>query len=268
MVPIDAVSKAPLPNPSFKATYEASEASSNGFTILITSQSGNTFHGWSVIVTYNSVMVHSSYGQTSSWATLPQTDAWALRTACRYAIDHNITNSIILTDSKALISQLRGSRCGSTLVKDCWELLNTLATNNSVLVAFDKSKQDSNWCEASRLAKLALTGDYDPPDEMPIQPIALKGLINAHMIRNWNQSWQRPDPRGFQYRQTRRFWPVVDLNTSKSLLKLDRITLSRIIQLCTGHGYNAYHLSLANPSRDRECRYCLEDEEETWQNCE
>ena len=75
----------------------------------------------------------------------------------------------------------------------------------------------------------------------------------------WNQEWQELG----SCRQTKRFWPHVDLKVSKSLLKLTKPKLKQVVQLITGHGFNKYHLSLQGDG-DSNCRYCGKEVEETW----
>ena len=263
-VPLDLPRNEPIDNPAFLLTYNVDEIITAEFTVLFTSKVGPTFHGWSFVVLVNSIIIYSRRGQSSSWATPPQTAAWALMAACRYIIDHNCNSICFISDSRALISLLHGPYCGSSTLYECWSLLNSIATNSSVQVSLDASHSHPSWHSASDLANLALSDDFDPSDDMPVKPAAIKQLITTKFTAKWEHSWLHPDPRGFQYRQTRRFWPNIDLNTSKQLLKLDRPTLSRVIQLCTGHGYNAYHLSLVDPARDGECRFCLEDTEDSW----
>ena len=37
-----------------------------------------------------------------------------------------------------------------------------------------------------------------------------------------------------------------------------------MIQIVTGHGFNNFHLSKIEASHDPLCRFCLEEDEETW----
>ena len=37
-----------------------------------------------------------------------------------------------------------------------------------------------------------------------------------------------------------------------------------MIQILSGHGYNKHHQMVAGYIEDEECRFCLEDDEETW----
>ena len=90
----------------------------------------------------------------------------------------------------------------------------------------------------------------------------LKSKIKDLFLNKWQKRWTNPDPTGYQYRQTKLFWPDINLDTSKAILKLNRTELSQVIQVVTGHGFNLYHQHLAGIVKDDECRFCLSKPEE------
>ena len=65
-------------------------------------------------------------------------------------------------------------------------------------------------------------------------------------------------------KQTKKFLPEINLKMSAITCTLDRETLSKTIQLLTGHGYNRHHLRILGLCEDEICRYCLEEDELTW----
>ena len=58
---------------------------------------------------------------------------------------------------------------------------------------------------------------------------------------------------------------MIDRDTSREIRLLERDSLSKIIQLLTGHGFNKYHLGQGTDIGDMSCRFCNEcDREDTW----
>ena len=88
----------------------------------------------------------------------------------------------------------------------------------------------------------------------------VKDAASRYFISQWNKQWSGLDT----CRQSKRFWPAVNVETSKFLLKLSKKQLNKITQLVTGHGFNNYHLNLKDPSRDPNCRFCGEEVEDSW----
>jgi hypothetical protein len=90
--------------------------------------------------------------------------------------------------------------------------------------------------------------------------LSYNGLRKQLMERHyaiWKIQWtDRPD-----CRQTKLWLPEPNRKLSRDILRLDRKTLSIIVQLITGHNYMNYHQAKTDPSVDPECRFCLEDDE-------
>ncbi len=76
----------------------------------------------------------------------------------------------------------------------------------------------------------------------------------------WSATWaQRKD-----CRQTKQWFPTVDISKSSSLLKLDRTLLSQLVQLITGHNFLKRHEALVSKDEDNLCRLCEEEEESSY----
>ena len=208
--------------------------------------------------------LHSTYGTVSSWASVPQAHAFALRAVCKLAIDRQLTNILFLIDSGSLYCSLQCQSSDSSLINECWDLLKTLKSRTKVQVSLDKIHKHVRWHTAASLAKYTTTQVGCPTSLVPIAPAKMKQLINTYFTKQWDWAWHHPDPTGFQYRLSRRFWPQIDTETSTHIILLDRSTLSKVIQVITGHGYNSIHRNKVDPSVDPTCRFCLEEDEDTW----
>ena len=242
-----------LPGPADKFTHK----------VLISMNSADSGHHWKMLVITNNISTHEHYGYISRDSTASQAESWALLSASRYSIELKLTNIHIITDLAHAYNNLRGE-CKLLTSKKCFDSLNDLGLNTRVLISYKKDPSGLAW----KTLKEDLIQDHPTNSTyvtLPLEANRAKSKVIHHFQSIWGELWANPDPAGFQYRQTRRFWPVIDLKTSKEITtKLDRTTLSHVIQLATGHGYNNYHLSLKNSTINGECRLCMEDEEDTW----
>ena len=254
------------PSFNFKFSLESFDSfdESKFNSIILCTVTENVLIGWSLVFTINNIIINSFKGKVSMGSTLTQAATFAFRTACTKAKDQNLDKICFLIDSRALYDQLSGPVSDSLLVAQCWDLLNSIVADTPVSIILDNKNQHPMWKTAQPLAKEAIVTRSSPMAVLPVRPTEIKTTIKLHFLDRWDQEWKNPDPKGFQYRQSRRFWPHVDTNLSKQLLQLERPVLSRVLQLISGHGYNAYHRSLVDPSTDSECRYCMEDDEDSW----
>ena len=89
----------------------------------------------------------------------------------------------------------------------------------------------------------------------------VKRIVETETIKRWNRRWLESP----QYRQTKRFWPQVDKEISNDVTQLNRVDLSNVVQLLTGHGYNKHRQRRVATLDEEECRFCLEENcEDTW----
>ena len=77
-------------------------------------------------------------------------------------------------------------------------------------------------------------------------------IINKYLHDKWNIEWRSTR----HYRQTKIWFPEIDLYKSKQLLNLDRLDLGYTIQFLTGHGWWKQHLVTANLDNNPLCQKC------------
>ena len=97
-------------------------------------------------------------------------------------------------------------------------------------------------------------------ESVTIGPAQVKECTLRSVLAEWNVSWRKE----VTCRQTKRFWPMVDLTASKNVFSLNREELSWVVQTLTGHGFNKYHLKVSMGTDDVLCRYCNSAVEDTW----
>ena len=89
----------------------------------------------------------------------------------------------------------------------------------------------------------------------------LLGKIKNHILKKWQSSWQSKPS---EYKRTRKWFPIPNEKLSQQLIKLDRLSLGRIVQGITGFNRLMRHESKVSPEVDPTCRLCLEDDESFW----
>ena len=77
-------------------------------------------------------------------------------------------------------------------------------------------------------------------------------IINKYLHDKWNIEWRSTR----HYRQTKFWFPEIDLYKSKQLLNLHRLDFGYTIQFLTGHGWWKQHLVTANLDNKSLCRKC------------
>ena len=82
--------------------------------------------------------------------------------------------------------------------------------------------------------------------------------IKEAMYKQWKERWLLTNTS----RQTKIFFPSINVKKSGAIINLDRQTLGMIIQVLTGHNHLKYHQSKIDAlQQDSSCRFCLEEEE-------
>ena len=164
----------------------------------------------------------------------------------------------IYVDSQAALLALANVNIKSQLVLDTVQLLNDAGIGNSITLHWIKAHAGHPGNE--RVDLLAKMGAQNLSMERicPAPPSSLiKSLIKEKMHLHWSVIWnERAD-----CRQTKLWFPTVDQNKSNQVLQLNRVEISRMVQIITGHDYLKRHISLVQGTGDDICRLCEEDEE-------
>ena len=88
----------------------------------------------------------------------------------------------------------------------------------------------------------------------------LSSEIDTKIRKMWSDRWQN----GKDARQTRLFFPDIDLKKSRELRKLTRENLSKAIRAITGHDFRRRHESLVSGVNLGNCRFCDQQEESSF----
>ena len=96
-----------------------------------------------------------------------------------------------------------------------------------------------------------------PNTDIAISKAEIDRQINTIILRKWNESWKsRKD-----CRQTKIFFPEVDISKSAKFMKMSREHVSRIVRAITGHDFRRKHEGLVKNGGDTNCRFCREETE-------
>ena len=166
----------------------------------------------------------------------------------------------ILIDSVGMVQALRAKKSSRRCIKDCWNKLQELMDSKRVRICFcnKKFKETNPFFNLFRVQNVVeVTAKRG---KTLVNPATIKEMLTKRFMECWNKKWTG----ALGCRQTKQFWPGVNPDASIWVQSLDRITLSKMIQLITGHGFNRHHLRVLGLSEDEQCRYCLEDDESTW----
>ena len=82
-------------------------------------------------------------------------------------------------------------------------------------------------------------------------------IIRSKIIETWNKRWKE----GTDARQTRIFFPEINLSKSTKLVKMDRETLGKLIRAISGHDFRKRHEGLVKGIAVSNCRFCDNEEE-------
>jgi ribonuclease HI len=167
----------------------------------------------------------------------------------------------ILTDSQSALQALAQDRHNSKTRIKCITAINNLSNKADITIRWVKAHVGIPGNElADAHAKAGITNRANLPNEQIPQSISsFKAELNEKLTQKWNRIWFAKKG----CRQTKNFYPEVDIAKSKKLLKLSRPTLSRIIRITTGHNFMSRHTTLIANKAPPLCRYCEMDCEDS-----
>lgn len=176
-----------------------------------------------------------------------------------------------MVDSQAAIKALVSPIIKSELVLKTIETLNEVGLNNSIIFHWVRAHVGTDGNErADELAKEGASTPKNDNGEFADVPFAhIKGIISEHIITRWNNYWiNHPD-----LRQSKLFFPKIDLKKSSELYKTDKSTFSALVRWISGHCFLKRHnylirqnvITESDEATDPLCRLC-EDELETPQH--
>ena len=191
-----------------------------------------------------------------------QAEITAIMKAAETLLHYSNNGQIIIhTTSMAAIQALDSPVFTSKTVLATAMALDELAQANSAQLVLTWAKSTpkvEGIAVALHLAHYATT--QVPREEEPVIPTPrsfVKRHLNAELARKWNSRWMSASTG----RQSRMFWPTIDEERSKLLLRSDRDEYGAFIRLFTGHNNLNRHRVLTKETEDDTCRLCQEDVE-------
>lgn len=202
---------------------------------------------------------HQEVIPTGKWATVFQTEVWAITACARFLYDQKVTNRevFVCSDSQAALRALEASKVSSRLVNQCRVMLTKLAVQNSVKLIWVPGHMGLEGNEkADELAREA--AEMVPVGPEPFIPISYASVRSR--IADWamTEHWAVWDKA--QCRQAKDF--IEGPGTiKKTLLSLERTDIRNVVAMLTGHGPFRLHLSRLGVVDQTMCRFCGEIDE-------
>ena len=198
------------------------------------------------------------------FATVFQSEVYAIYKAADNMLGENCSGKTItiFSDSSAALQAINKNTIVSQLVLDATITLNSLAEQNTVTLK--KVAAHSSHLGNDRADFLAKEGAKDTENPVPDQPLVsnqvIRNELRAKVQEFWNQEWMtRVD-----CRQTRHFFPTIDVKLSKQIISCGRRTMSALVQFLTGHNFMRRHESIIyqgynDPEGLAYCNFCEQD---------
>jgi ribonuclease HI len=227
-------------------------------------------------------LIHSNSYKLPPYATVFQAEVEAINQGARFALDmvspsqRNLSlygdlrhyEFFFIGDNRASLHAVSKNLAQSQTVLNCTKNLSLLNKTHKITLHWIKahSGQDGNE-RADILAKQGTLLPI-PLNPLPINPNLLptpiplshvKSTCKQQSLKLWNLQWTTSP----HYRQTKIFFPEVDIAKSNHLLRLNREHFGRAIRWLTGHCFLNRHNNLLYPleTSDPLCRLCNMDKE-------
>jgi ribonuclease HI len=197
-------------------------------------------------------------------ATVFQSEVIAVKAAAEALISNNPFGQRIVfnVDNQATLKTLDSTDITKKTCKDTKDSLNALGNENTVVLEWVKAHVDIlDNEEADKLAKAggnstAVLGTGATAKS------AIKKELKENMTNEWNQRWQST----IEYRQTKVWFPAIDIPKSEILMKHTRPTVGRTARNISGFSFYRRQSAIIEQSRnpplgDVSCRLCGEDDE-------
>jgi ribonuclease HI len=223
------------------------------------SEEGCVGSGW--IIAKDDYVVDWGSRRLMDKASVFQAEAVAIKEVLLWILaeEKHKTDSIqIWSDSQAAIAAILGVNHRSKVTKECAKLLAVAQESRCIQLAWIRGHAENTGNEvADMLAKTGTGIGLDLNSVLPVPVSYVKKMIDHFYLSEWERRW-RVNPK---CAQTKEMIPKVNHGHIKKFLGLGRQELARFIQIVTGHGLLAYHLSKWRPDVEPTCRLCHEGDE-------
>ena len=192
-------------------------------------------------------------------STIFQAELVAVIQAAHLMLTYSQKRIKIFSDSQAVLLALDRYEFKSKLVIECVELLNELGKVNVCGLEWVPGHSgivgnENADLQANKGSVLDFVG---PKPAIPLALSVIKLHLNEFIINERNNKWINNE----KYRQTKMFFPEVDINKSNQLLNLDRKKLKLMVALITGHCILRKHLSIMGLSDEPTCPKCGQEDD-------
>ena len=222
--------------------------------------------GSGFVIYRNDVEEHRDRFYLGRLSTVFQAEVNAIREAADYLLPTGDQRLMVTfyVDSQAAILALDSNLVKSRVVWDCIESLNALGRKTQISIRWVKAHVGIWGNEAAddmaQMGALNTGLAHGPEPFLPVSQAVLKSFLNTALLDYWTATWQaRPD-----CRQTKIWFPKVDLLKSAKVVSRNRDEISGLVQILTGHNFMNRHNHVIDQDEPAECRLCLEDEESSW----
>jgi ribonuclease HI len=167
----------------------------------------------------------------------------------------------ILVDSQAALLALENKQVKATSVLEAMQSLEQLSQSGAVVrLAWVKAHIGTEGNELADSA--AKQGGLDEMGTnkrifLAMSKAELKTSLDTAIRDSWTQRWQEQD----KYRMTKQFLTSPNKQAGKRACNLSKSSLSRLIQLITGHNFLSYFQFKLDPTINPLCRMCSEENE-------
>jgi ribonuclease HI len=167
----------------------------------------------------------------------------------------------ILSDSRSAVQAVCKETHTSKTELKCIKSINNLSMLAHVTIRWVKAHVGipGNEKADDYAKKGVLERDSTELEIVPPSISNFKNELEEKLIAEWNQRWFQQT----KCRQTKLFYPEIDLKKSQELIQLPRDQLSRIIRITTGHNFMNRHKAIIDNSLTNKCRLCQQNKEDS-----
>ena len=211
---------------------------------------------------YNSenILIDTVNGKLTDNATVFQAECVAMELGLTLLESAEENSDLtILTDSQALIKAINTHEVNSSCINQLRTELKAHSEKRSINIKWIKAHIGHPGNEmADELAKDGASGlGNGPPIQVGSSNKVISSEVNAKMEELWKIRWEQ----GKDARQTRIFFPTINLSKSKKIRKMNRKNVSNMVRAITGHDFRRRHQTLMEGEGNNMCRLCGEEEE-------
>ena len=225
------------------------------------SKMGNLTGSGFVIYHHKNLLTYESLKLNDN-ATVFQAEIIAIKKAAEYLLKHHTAKYVkIFSDSQAALQAVNNTRVAARSVLEAMEALEMLtATGCRVRLAWVKAHIG---IEGNELADQAAKNGAENLNgvckyvHVRRPQCEIKMQIKQAIRQKWDKNWTDAD----KYSHTKYFLSKSNNRVGKLVLQLSKSSLSKLVQIVTGHNFLSYFQSKQDCTVNPMCRLCAEAHE-------